>query len=139
MLFKGAFTNMVDFQARMREFESDIAAAENLEKVWQIVQAAGRKCGFHGTRLQMLGRTYVEIEDGYQSSIQLRIPLNGDGYVNFYGADGQMSVVVLNTFLPAVSKSLNLKLAELNPAIVPFKAASEMGTGSKPKLVRKPA
>ncbi|GAB4373109.1 MAG: hypothetical protein OHK0021_15320 [Bryobacter sp.] len=134
LFFKGSFGRIVDFHAQLRQFEEQVAKAESLEEVWTAVRFASQGFGFHGTRLQLLSRTFIEIEEGYQCSMQIRIPLQGDNYVNFYGIDGQLHSVVLNTFLPTVANSLNAKIQTLSPQFIPAQRESLASRQKLPKL-----
>jgi UDP-GlcNAc:undecaprenyl-phosphate GlcNAc-1-phosphate transferase len=133
MFLQGAFGRIVDFQAHLRQFEQSIERASNLEEIWATVKVSSENFGFHGSRLQLAGRTYVEIEEGYQNSMQVRIPLNCGNYVNFYGVDGQLHSVVLNTFLPSVANALNAKIQDLELKPVPVQP---QGIRQKPKLIK---
>ncbi len=133
MFFQGTFGRIVDFQTQLRQFEEKIQQATNLEDIWETVKDSSEKFGFHGSRLQLVGRTYVDIEDGYQNSMQVRIPLNDGNYVNFYGVDGQLHSVVLNTFLPSVANALNAKIDTLEPKSISIPA---QGIRQKPKLIK---
>jgi UDP-GlcNAc:undecaprenyl-phosphate/decaprenyl-phosphate GlcNAc-1-phosphate transferase len=133
LFFRGAFGKIVDFQALLHAFEAEIGKAQNIEEIWTAVRRSSESFGFHGTRLQILSRTYVEIEEGYQSSMQIRIPLNHGNYINFYGVDGQLHSVVLSTFLPAVLNALNAKIDSL--AVEPIAPQFEK-TPQKAKLAR---
>ncbi len=134
LLLQGTFGRIVDFQTHLRQFEEKVARAESPDGIWEAIGEASKSFGFHGSRLQLMGRTYMEIEEGYQSSIQIRIPLERDGYVNFYGVDGQLHSVLLNKFLPAVSNALNGKLLELERQAIPPRMETPLT--AKPKLVK---
>lgn len=133
LLFRGTFGRIVDFQTQLRQCEENVRKAETLEQVWQCIHKSSKSFGFHGTRLQLQGRTYVDIEPGYQNSMQIRIPLQENSYVNFYGVDGELHSIVLNSFLPVVTNALNAKLREINPQPIPSKAET---LAPKPKLVK---
>lgn len=124
LLFRGAFGRIVDYQTHLRNFELRIAEAKTLDEVWTTVQQSSRTFGFHGARLQLHGRTYVDVDAGYQNSMQIRIPLNETSYVNFYGIDGELHAIVLNTFLPAVFNALNAKLNSFS--VLPISVGSEV-------------
>lgn len=133
LLFAGAFGQLVDFQTKLRQFELQVENAEGLDDLWIAVRDSGKAFGFHGARLSLFSRINCEVEDGYQNSIQIRIPLDHDNYVNFYGADGQIDAVVLNSFLPVVVNSLNAKVETLLPVAMQPKPES---ASPKPKLVK---
>lgn len=131
LLFRGGFTQMVDFQMKLKDFESKVMTAQSLEAVWKVVKDSSKEFGFHGVRMQLYGRVFSEVEEGYLNSIQIRIPLLMGNYVNFHGADGQINSVVLNSFLPAVANTLNTKFSE----ICTSPQASEERT-ARPKLAK---
>lgn len=135
MLFRGTFGRIIDFQTQLRHFADKVEQSQNLDEVWASVCEATKAFGFHGCRLQIFSRTYVEIEDGYQNSMQVRIPLNDGNYVNFYGIDGQLHSIVLNTFLPVVANALNAKTASLQPINMPPNREHPKSQ-DKPRLIK---
>ncbi|MDL5050767.1 MraY family glycosyltransferase [Oscillatoria amoena NRMC-F 0135] len=137
MLFRGTFGRIVDFQTHLRNFEQAMQKAESEIEIWDEVRKASKHFGFHGSRLHLLGNVHTDIEPGYQNSMQIRIPLAQDNYVNFYGIDGQLHSVVLNTFLPTVANALNTKIASLGKiAAVPKSVSPAEVVAAKPKLVK---
>lgn len=74
LLFRGGFTQMVDFQMKLKDFESKVMTAQSLEAVWKVVKDSSKEFGFHGVRMQLYGRVFSEVEEGYLNSIQIRIP-----------------------------------------------------------------
>jgi UDP-GlcNAc:undecaprenyl-phosphate/decaprenyl-phosphate GlcNAc-1-phosphate transferase len=134
LLLRGGVGRMIDFESKLRHFEDNLAKAETLEEVWDNVRRASRDLGFHGSRLSLFGRVNVDLDEGFQESMQVRIPLAGDNYVNFYGIEGRLQAIDLNSFLPAVTSTLNQKIDELT---VRIGAQREAGTPpGRPKLIK---
>lgn len=135
LLLNGGVGRMIDFETKLREFEKEINGSSQLDDVARVVHSSSREFGFHGSRLSLFSRVYEDIEDGFQDSMQIRIPLSYDSYVNFYGIEGRIQSLDLNSFLPVVTRMLNAKLDHFSP-IRQSTTKERSSATSKPKLVR---
>jgi UDP-GlcNAc:undecaprenyl-phosphate GlcNAc-1-phosphate transferase len=134
MLLGGGVGRMIDFETKLKLFEAEMKTANSLDRVWALVAKSSHDFGFHGTRLSLFGKVNEEIEAGYLDSMQIRIPLAHGNYINFYGVDGRILSLDLNSFLPVVTNSLNLKIEEYLPHMAVSK--KEPASSNKPKLIK---
>lgn len=134
LLLRGGVGRMIDFETKLKGFEAAVQKADTLEAMWEVVRKASRDFGFHGSRLSLFGRVTVDLDEGFQDSMQVRIPLVHNNYINFYGIEGRLKAVDLNSFLPAITNSLNTRIEELAP-VFPLKKDVSV-VSNKPKLVK---
>jgi UDP-GlcNAc:undecaprenyl-phosphate GlcNAc-1-phosphate transferase len=108
MFLGGKFRSIIDVETRLVDFESGLAKARNLEECWTRILDGTREFGFHGVRMNLHGRIFEDLgrRDG-QPIWQLRIPLPGDHYVNFFRDFGsEMNPLILNAFVGSIERGL---------------------------------
>lgn len=117
MFFGGTIRRMIDIEARLKDFEANLAKAANVEDCWEHIRAGSRDFGFHDVRMSFSGRVFEEYHADATAAKprwQLRIPLSNSQYVNFYrGFDSDMDPLVISAFVEAVQRGLQAR------AIVP--------------------
>jgi UDP-GlcNAc:undecaprenyl-phosphate GlcNAc-1-phosphate transferase len=132
MFLGGKFRSIIDVETRLLDFESALAKATNLEECWSRILDGTREFGFHGVRLSVNGRVFEDLSprDG-QPIWQLRIPLAGAHYVNFFrDFQSEMNPLILSAFVGSVERGMKSLVAR------GFKA---IPANSAPELVRMPA
>jgi len=113
MLLKGTFRRMVDGQARLHQFEKDFQQAGTVEECWKVIHALSRNFGFQSVRMSIQGKLFEEVIQPVQGtvSIQLRIPLAGNQYVNFQrDMSAGDNIPILAQFAKTVELHLSARL-----------------------------
>jgi UDP-GlcNAc:undecaprenyl-phosphate/decaprenyl-phosphate GlcNAc-1-phosphate transferase len=119
LFFKGTLRKMLDSEARLGQFRTDLEAAENLDACWTALQTMGRDLGFSGTRFKTTVRVYVDPPEGIDPNErwQLRIPLVDGQHVNFYSSPAsQPDCLFLNLFVATVTEVLNPRMKAIAEA-----------------------
>jgi UDP-GlcNAc:undecaprenyl-phosphate/decaprenyl-phosphate GlcNAc-1-phosphate transferase len=115
----GQVRRMIDVEARLKDFEANLAKASNVEECWSHIRAGSRDFGFHEVRMNFNGCVFDENHTDptpAQPRWQLRIPLRDSQYVNFYrGFDSAMDPLVISAFVQAVQRGLEAQPAR--PAV----------------------
>jgi UDP-GlcNAc:undecaprenyl-phosphate GlcNAc-1-phosphate transferase len=110
ILFGGTFRQMIDVEARLKEFEANLAKAATVEDCWDLIRAGSQEFGFHDVRMSFSGRVFEEFHSDMTMAKprwQLRIPLPNSQYVNFYrGFDSEMDPLVISAFVETVQRGL---------------------------------
>jgi len=85
MLLSGTFQQAVDAQVRLRRFEQELSAATSIEGCWEIILDASRIFDFVEVRLSVANTVYQKRlrETNGDLCWCLRVPLPGNGYINF--------------------------------------------------------
>ncbi len=112
MFFGGQFRRMIDVEARLKDFEANLAKAPTIDDCWDHIRAGSRDFGFHEVRMSFAGRIFSDLGPDSSSTPrwQLRIPLPDSQYVNFYrGFDNQMDPLVIGAFVAAVERGLEAR------------------------------
>jgi hypothetical protein len=112
MFFGGKFRRMIDVEARLKDFESNLAKAATVEDCWDHIRAGSRDFGFHEVRMSFGGRIFADHRPDASAKPrwQLRIPLPDSQYVNFYrGFDSEMDPLVIGAFVEAVQHGLEAR------------------------------
>lgn len=119
ILFGGQFRRMIDVEARLKDFEANLAKASGVEECWSHIRTGSRDFGFDEVRMSFNGRVFDEAHTSpvpAQPRWQLRIPLRDSQYVNFYrGFDDAMDPLVMSAFVQAVQRGLEAQPAK--PAV----------------------
>ncbi len=85
LIRSGAFRHIVNARLIVDTFERNLGAATTPERYWSLLREVGQELGCGHVRLSLDGRVF-EDRNGASSPFQtctLRVPLEGDGYVNF--------------------------------------------------------
>jgi UDP-GlcNAc:undecaprenyl-phosphate/decaprenyl-phosphate GlcNAc-1-phosphate transferase len=115
MLFGGKFRRIIDVEARLKDFEANLAKASGVEDCWNHIRTGSRDFGFHEVRMSFAGRLFEDLVSDSATAKprwQLRIPLPDSQYVNFYrGFDSEMDPLVISAFVDAVQRGLEARPA----------------------------
>jgi UDP-GlcNAc:undecaprenyl-phosphate GlcNAc-1-phosphate transferase len=108
LLLKGGFRRMVDAETRLHEFEKSLARAGDLNQCWSTILEGSRDFGFQGVRMSVAG---IVLEDWTRWSAQplwqLRIPLVGAQYINFFrDFETHLDPLILSAFVTCVERGL---------------------------------
>ena len=129
MLFGGTFRRIIDVEARLKDFESNLAKAASVEDCWDHIRAGSQDFGFHDVRMSFSGRIFESFLPDTtvgQPRWQLRIPLPNSQYVNFYrGFDSEMDPLVISAFVEAVQRGLEAR-ATVQPVEVIHMSGREL-------------
>jgi len=125
MFLGGKFRRIIDAETRLVNFESSLAKAADLTECWVQVRKGSSEFGFQGTRLSIQGCVFEEVGQNNSHRLwQLRIPLAGGEYINFFcDFSMEMDPLILNQFAAAVERGLNAWLAAQQPEPVRMPAA----------------
>jgi UDP-GlcNAc:undecaprenyl-phosphate/decaprenyl-phosphate GlcNAc-1-phosphate transferase len=115
ILFGGQFRRMIDVEARLKDFEANLAQAATVDDCWNHIRNGSRDFGFHEVKMNFSGRHFEDSHTAPGSAKprwQLRIPLRDSQYVNFYrGFDSQMDPLVISAFVETVQRGLEARPA----------------------------
>jgi len=108
LFLKGGFRRIIDAETRLHNFEQSLAKATDLDNCWSTITQGSREFGFQGVRMSVAG---VVLEDwtGWNARPlwQLRIPLNGNQYINFFrDFEGHLDPLILSAFVGCVERGL---------------------------------
>ena len=109
MFLKGKFRQIIDVETRLLDFERELSQVSDLEECWSRVLAGTREFGFQGVRMSIYGTVFEDlgIRNGH-ALWQLRIPLPGSQYVNFFrDFKTEINPMVLSAFVSAVERGLS--------------------------------
>jgi UDP-GlcNAc:undecaprenyl-phosphate/decaprenyl-phosphate GlcNAc-1-phosphate transferase len=111
MFLGGKFRRIIDVEARMVDFESSLTKAVNVDECWSAICKGSHDFGFHEVRMSLSGNLFEDTRPGsMKPRWQLRIPLPGSQYVNFYrDFDSDMNPLVLSAFVEAVQRGLEAR------------------------------
>lgn len=112
MFLAGRFQEVIDVEARLADFERTLRAAANAKDCWAAVLQGSREFGFCGVRMR-LGTIIFEDLDHLKGRAvwQLRVPLAGSQYINFYRDIGSNpNPLTLNAFVGCVKRGLGEKV-----------------------------
>ena len=130
MFLKGKFRQIIDVETRLLDFERGLSKASNPDECWNAVLAGTREFGFQGARMSIHGRIFEDLGARNGHPVwQLRIPLSGSQYVNFYrDLRSEMSPLILTAFVSSVERGLMSSVE-----------CSLKGTGRAAEVIRMPA
>lgn len=107
MVLRGTLRSMIDVQMRLQQYEASLVQASTSDQIWETICAGCKEFGFDGARLRlgtMVRETFIP--EGI-AMWQLRIPLSGEQYVNFYRrVDASMHPLVLTLFSQTTERVL---------------------------------
>ena len=108
LFLKGGFRRIIDAETRLHHFELSLAKASDLNECWATIMEGTREFGFQGVRMSMAG-TVLEDWTGWNAKPlwQLRIPLNGTQYINFFrDFEAHLDPLILSAFVTCVERGL---------------------------------
>jgi len=115
MFFGGRIRRMIDVEARLKDFETNLTKSVSVEDCWEHIRTGSRDFGFHDVRMNFSGRVFEECHIGttnVKPRWQLRIPLPNSQYVNFYREfDSDLDPLVIGAFVESVQRGLQARAA----------------------------
>jgi hypothetical protein len=129
------FRQIIDADVRLNELETALAKAGTIAECWDTIYACSKGFGFSGVRMCVQETVLERFATPAVAHLwQLRIPLAGSHYINFFrDCESHMDPVILNAFVEAVERGLQACPA-LRPnwtkAPVPAPAHSSAGSGA---------
>jgi UDP-GlcNAc:undecaprenyl-phosphate GlcNAc-1-phosphate transferase len=137
LVMKGTLRRIIDSQTRLAHLENRLRACQNIQECWKALCEARKDFGFVGVRASFFGKLETDRDEGDITVMQMRIPLTGGNYVNFYcRLDEQHDQIVLNAFLRTIVTGLNEKLDAWVPASEPVPARpAGVETGQRPRAM----
>jgi UDP-GlcNAc:undecaprenyl-phosphate/decaprenyl-phosphate GlcNAc-1-phosphate transferase len=108
MFLGGKFRKIIDAETRLVDFEASLIKSVDIDECWNKIRSGSSEFGFHGARMRINGVVFEESMDHLSRRLwQLRIPLPGGEYVNFFRDFGaEMDPLVLSQFVTAVERGL---------------------------------
>jgi len=119
LFLKGGFRRIIDAETRLHHFEQSLAKATDLDGCWATITQGSRQFGFQGVRMNVAG-TVLEDWTGWNARPlwQLRIPLNGGQYINFFrDFEGHLDPLILSAFVTCVERGLKENAAKHEPEV----------------------
>lgn len=110
MLFTSEFRRFIDAHTRFAHFEERLAAARNMDELWEATKESVHQFDFLGARLSVNGRVYESLPSNIDrlQHWQMRIPLPNGQHANFYRSFGsQISPLLINLFVVAMEVNIN--------------------------------
>jgi UDP-GlcNAc:undecaprenyl-phosphate GlcNAc-1-phosphate transferase len=128
IFLKGGFRQIIDAEARLHDFESALTKAADMDECWTTILKGSREFGFQGVRMSVAGTVWEESTCWSSKTFwQLRIPLTGTHYINFYrDFNKQIDHLILSAFVDCVSRALQENLAGEEHAVTPVAARAEL-------------
>jgi UDP-GlcNAc:undecaprenyl-phosphate GlcNAc-1-phosphate transferase len=84
IIASGAFRHAISAQLSLRRLEEDLVAAKSLVECWAVIHEACGTFDFIEMRMRIYGQTYhARLRENADLCWTLRIPLEGDNYINF--------------------------------------------------------
>jgi UDP-GlcNAc:undecaprenyl-phosphate GlcNAc-1-phosphate transferase len=130
MFLKGQFRRVIDAETRLLDFETALSKAANLGECWTKIQAGSQEFGFHAVRMSVGGILFQE--SSRRSSgpeWQLRIPLSGTEYVNFFrdlDSGSDVDPLILSAFVRCVERGLKQSVGNYEPEAIPLQPGSAL-------------
>jgi hypothetical protein len=107
MFLKGKFRRIIDVETRLRDLENELATAEGVGNCWTIILNGSKEFGFHGVRLNLAGTIFEHLSRSGGTEWQIRIPLAGSQYVNFYrNFSADTNPLILNAFVGSIERGM---------------------------------
>jgi len=138
MFLGGKFRRIIDTETRLLDFETVVAEAPDVNVCWTRILSGSREFGFQGVRMSLDGALFEELgssSNGVRPSWQLRIPLAGKQYINFFRRfDDDVNLLILNAFAGSVERGLKAWLTRREAAVIRMPAASELAYAASASL-----
>lgn len=133
MVLNGQFRKVLDAEVRLRIFEERLKQTSSFAQCWDAICASYGDFGLEGARLSARGLVLEEIPPFENRYWQIRVPLQRDAYINFYGSlDRDHGPHLLAGFIRAVEYGLGSKAFLLEAASpVPVKKPQRSGIRAK--------
>jgi UDP-GlcNAc:undecaprenyl-phosphate GlcNAc-1-phosphate transferase len=115
MLLAGTFQQTLDAQLRVRSFEQSLMASKTLDQCWEIIVETAPLFDFVDVRLSIGGMGYYKILRDLDEELcwHLRVPLPGNGYINFARPhESTVRSMGVTPFIDVIRKSLIFKCQE---------------------------
>lgn len=108
LLLQGGFRRIIDAETRLHHFEQSLSKVTDLNECWATITEGSREFGFQGVRMNMAGVVFEDWTGWNAKPLwQLRIPLNGSQYINFFrDFEGHLDPLILSAFVNCVEKGL---------------------------------
>jgi UDP-GlcNAc:undecaprenyl-phosphate GlcNAc-1-phosphate transferase len=119
LILKGGFRQIIDAETRLHEFEQSLMTAGDLNECWNRITEGTREFGFQGVRMRV-GGMVLEDWTGWNAKPlwQLRIPLPGAQYVNFFrDFDEHVDPLILSAFVNCVERGMKENAAYNEPLV----------------------
>ena len=127
MFLKGKFRRIIDTEARLLDLEAELATAVEVKDCWTVIRKGSKEFGFHGVRLNVAGMIFEDSHAGGGPEWQIRIPLAGSQYVNFYrDFDATVDPLILNAFVRTIEQGMKGMLDRSQPETLQAPAAAEL-------------
>ena len=138
MFLKGKFRRIIDTETRLLDLEAALTTATEIEDCWSVILKGSKEFGFHGVRLNFDGMIFEESNSNTGTEWQIRIPLAGSQYVNFYrdlGAD--VNPLILNAFVGAVERGMKRMLDRRQPEFIRMPPSAELAVAQPKRLTER--
>jgi hypothetical protein len=124
MFLGGKFRRIIDAETRLLDFQAALGKAADAEECWSKIRAASSDFGFLGVRASLAGMLFEEASSNSRRHWELRIPLSGGDYVNFFQDVGaETDPLILSQFVNAVERGIAAWLAVQPPEPLRMPAA----------------
>ena len=129
MVLSGQFRKVLDAEVRLRIFEERLAQTSSFSEFWNTICASYGDFGLEGARLSARGVVREQIPLFEDRCWRIRVPILGDGYINFYSSfDRDHGPNLLSGFIRAVENGLKSKPFVIeSAATVPIKGPQRSG------------
>jgi UDP-GlcNAc:undecaprenyl-phosphate GlcNAc-1-phosphate transferase len=117
MFLGGKFRRIIDSETRLLDFEAALGKAADMDEFWNKIRTVSSEFGFRGARMSLNGTLFEETR-GHNANRhwELRIPLPGGDYVNFFQDFGaETDPLILSQFVNAVERGVTQWLAAQPP------------------------
>jgi UDP-GlcNAc:undecaprenyl-phosphate GlcNAc-1-phosphate transferase len=128
MFLGGKFRRIIDAETRLQDFETALSEAPDVNACWTRILSGSREFGFQGVRMNLDGSLFEDSGAKTQKPLwQLRIPLEGAQYVNFFRAsNSDVNPLILDAFPSSVERGLKAWAKRRKAEPIRMPAASEL-------------
>jgi len=107
VFLSGKVGRIIDAETKLSHLREQLLASERVMDCWAAILGGSRQFGFGGVRMYMDGLVLEEHGAECRGTWQLRVPLPGGEYVNFFrDFDRNVDPVVLSAFAACVETAL---------------------------------
>jgi hypothetical protein len=137
MFLKGKFRRIIDVETRLLDLENELAMAEEIRDCWTVILNGSKEFGFHGVRLNIAGTIFEHSNRNAGTEWQIRIPLAGSQYVNFYrDFKADTDPLILNAFVGAIERGMKRTLDLQEANFVRMAPGSEVAYKQSERIVQ---